>query len=76
MVFQVLNECKKVLLQCATPEALVRLPHTKLMHEENHLRHEYFNEQKHGSLQEYLVHRLIDNHPTDTVFLQVCRAIY
>ena len=76
LVSQVLKECKKVLLQCATPEALVRLPHTKLMLEENHLMHEYFNEQKHGSLQEYLVHRLVDNHPTDTVFLQVCTTIY
>ena len=49
----------------------MRLAHTRLVHEEKHLMHEYFENQNHGSLGEYLTHRLLHNRPADTVFLQV-----
>jgi hypothetical protein len=45
-------------LQCASPDAIARLPATKLKHDAEKLWTEYFRNQKHGSLKDYLVHCL------------------
>ncbi len=70
-----MEECKRVLLQCAVPEALVRLPQTKLRNEERNLMHEYFDVQKHGDLLEYLTLKLVEERPDESTFLQVCSRV-
>jgi hypothetical protein len=53
------------LLQCASPDAIARLPATKLKHDAEELWTEYFRNQKHGSLKEYLVHCLGSDEDTE-----------
>ena len=48
-------------MQCASPDAIARLPATKLKHDADELWTEYFRNQKHGSLKDYLVHCLGNN---------------
>ena len=53
------------MLQTASPDAIARLAATKLKHDAEDLWTEYFENQKHGSLKDYLVHCLGNNHGTD-----------
>ena len=46
------------MLQCASPDAIARLPATKLKYEAENLWIEYFKNQKHGSLKDFLAHCL------------------
>ncbi|XP_048586969.1 E3 ubiquitin-protein ligase rnf213-alpha-like isoform X2 [Nematostella vectensis] len=52
----VLDRCKSVLLQCATPDALARLFRTNLRNEADKLWLEYFSEQPHTCLSKLLAH--------------------
>ena len=49
-----------MLLQCVSPDAIARLPATKLEHYADEIWREYFKNQKHGSLKDYLVYWLKD----------------
>ncbi|XP_072022240.1 E3 ubiquitin-protein ligase rnf213-alpha-like [Amphiura filiformis] len=51
---EVQRRVKELLLQCATPEAILRLPHSELAAEYRVLHDTYFKEQKHESLLQYL----------------------
>ena len=67
------------MLQCASPDAIARLPATQLKHDGEKLWREYFTNQKHGSLKDYLVHylRYIDNAENDGSLVQVgCVLFY
>jgi hypothetical protein len=50
-----------MLLQCASPDAIARLRETKLKDHADEIWTEYFENQKHGSLKEYLVHCFRDD---------------
>jgi hypothetical protein len=54
-----------MLLQCASPDAIARLPATKLELDAEKLWAEYFRNQKHGSLKDYLVHCLGNDKDTE-----------
>ncbi|CAB4038329.1 Hypothetical predicted protein, partial [Paramuricea clavata] len=62
---QILSQSIYTLLQCASPDAIARLPATKLKHDAEKLWTEYFRNQKHGSLKDYLVHCLGNNKDTE-----------
>ena len=67
------------MLQCASPDAIARLPATKLKHDAENLWTEYFINQKHGSLKDYLVHyltRYVDNAENDGSLVQVGCLLY
>ena len=52
---QVLLQSKNQLLHCAAPDAVMRLEHTVLSHQEqNDILHEYWEIQKHNSLYDFL----------------------
>ncbi|XP_006816196.2 E3 ubiquitin-protein ligase rnf213-alpha-like [Saccoglossus kowalevskii] len=51
---QVLEEAKRVLLQCATPDAVARLNKSKLGPLSNQIWNQYFHEQHHDSIVSYL----------------------
>jgi capsid portal protein len=51
-------QSKYTLLQCASPDAIARLPATKLKYDAEKLWTKYFRNQKHGSLKDYMVHCL------------------
>ena len=53
-------------MQCASPDAIARLPATKLKHDAAKLWIEYFKNQKHGSLKDYLVYCLGNNTDTES----------
>ena len=53
-----------MLLQCASPDAIARLPATKLRYNADEIWREYFKVQKHGSLKDYLAHCLGDDKDT------------
>ena len=48
-----------MLLQCASPDAIARLPATQLRHYADEIWREYFKNQKHASLKDYLVHNCL-----------------
>ena len=54
----VLTQSKKILLQMASPDALIRLHCTSLADDYEELRQIYFSEQHHGSIVQFLVHHL------------------
>ena len=54
----VLVRSKRLLLQMASPDALIRLHHTTLAKDQRTLSHIYFSEQHHGSIVQFLVHHL------------------
>ena len=63
-----------LLLQCATPESVIRLRKTKLRHEEQRLIDWYFRKQRHNSLEEFLFHELCEREPQKpdvNLFIQV-----
>ncbi|MGH0135413.1 UNVERIFIED_CONTAM: hypothetical protein FKN15_035521 [Acipenser sinensis] len=56
---EVLGLAKSLLLHCATPDAVLRLKHSDLgVQESKELRIEYFHQQHHSSLRDYLEHHL------------------
>ena len=63
--------CKRQLLQCATPEAIVRINQTEIQHETQEIRKIYLNDQRHESLSEYLALRLQENSDNRDTFIQV-----
>ena len=63
--------CKRRLLQCATPEAVVHVSQTELKDEAEEIRQIYMEEQQHESLLEYLDVRLKDNEVQQNAFIQV-----
>ena len=68
---QILDASKRVLLWCATPDALLRLRSTRLAEEEDYLNRIYDKEQKHGSLMSYLNLKIRTKHSAG-LFAQVC----
>ena len=54
----VFDQSKKILLQMASPDALIRLCRTALADDYEELRQIYFSEQHHGSIVQFLVHHL------------------
>ncbi|XP_013380375.1 E3 ubiquitin-protein ligase rnf213-alpha-like [Lingula anatina] len=67
----VLSAAQYQLLQCATPEAVVRLKDTKLRALQEGIWDQYFKQQKHESLLEYLHNEIMEKKPHDSVFVQV-----
>jgi hypothetical protein len=61
------------LLQCASPDAIARVPATELKYDADELWTEYFRNQKHGSLKDYLVYCLknIKDTESDGFLVQV-----
>ncbi|XP_078674105.1 E3 ubiquitin-protein ligase rnf213-alpha-like isoform X2 [Branchiostoma floridae x Branchiostoma belcheri] len=55
---QILQKAQDLLLQCATPDAVVRLSKSRLSSEEAALKDKYFHQQHHSCLQEFLCHRI------------------
>lgn len=51
---QVKKECQSLLVECATPDAIVRLPKTLLRDKADDVQNVYFVEQEHSSLSAYL----------------------
>ena len=62
-----------MLLQCASPDAIARLPATELKFDADEICKEYFKKQKHGSLKDYLIHclRINENTEKDGALVQV-----
>ena len=54
----VFDRSKKILLQMASPDALIRLHCTALAKDQKYLSQIYFSEQHHGSIVQFLVHHL------------------
>ena len=71
-------QSKYTLLQCASPDAIARLPATELKHDAEKLWREYFINQEHGSLKDYLVHCLgnVDDTEYDGSLVQVSFSLY
>ena len=59
---KVTDSVRNMLIQCATPEALLRLKYSKIEREEdrNEYFDQYFHKQHHDSLGDYLRHRIIN----------------
>ncbi|KAK3097976.1 hypothetical protein FSP39_014985 [Pinctada imbricata] len=73
---EILEDAKRVLLWCATPDSVLRLKDTKLSTEAEKLEKIYFKEQKHGSLIHYLAFRMkedkLEGHTEmESIFVQV-----
>ena len=66
------------MLQTASPDAIARLAATELKHDAEDLWTEYFQNQKHGSLNDYLVHclRNYDGNDIYGSLVQVGFSIY
>ena len=54
LAFQLLHESKELLLKCATPDAVARLPSTHLAQQADELWTNYFTVQEHSSLTAFL----------------------
>ena len=70
-VFQVLEEAKQILLRCATPESLVRLPKTALRAQASTLMKQYFDQLKQNSIEQYLMKELRDRAKQDSKMIMV-----
>lgn len=68
MVFQIEEESKRLLLQCADPEAIMRLA---LMNNSKTIVNQYFNNHSQSSITDFLYHQIVSNQPTESVFVQV-----
>ena len=69
---QVFERSQDLLLQCATPDAVMRLKHTHLAPLSEAYADRYYNHQKHDSLVELLEQEVSQKDHTDYgVFLQV-----
>jgi len=68
-----MDEAKRTLLQCATPESIVRLTNSALASaSQDEIKDVYFREQCHENIFEFLHHVFVKHKPTDTLHLQVC----
>ena len=54
----ILARSKRILIQMASPDALIRLHCTALADDQRSLSQIYFSEQHHGSIVQFLVHHL------------------
>lgn len=69
---RVLEEAKLVLLNCATPDSVVRLEHTELPDvETQQLANTYFKIQKHHSLAEFIASHIQQGHQNRCFFTEV-----
>ena len=68
---QVLDRARDTLLQCATPESVIRLRDTKLQGQEEAISNRYHDHQKHGSLLELLETYLAEQEHQEGAFIQV-----
>ncbi|XP_053368256.1 E3 ubiquitin-protein ligase rnf213-alpha-like [Clarias gariepinus] len=67
-----LKEAKRVLLNCATPDSVVRLQYTNLPDvETGQLLNIYFEQQKHHSLAEFIVSHIPKGHHNNYIFTEV-----
>lgn len=72
MNFQVLQSAKSILLQCATPDSLIRLTKTGLAWDAENLQNQYFIEQHHSNLADLIQQEINSSSNTsDFVFMQV-----
>ena len=60
-----------ILLRCATPESLVRLPKTALRAEAPKLMKQYFEELNHGSIEQYLKEELVNRDKQESKLIVV-----
>ncbi|XP_043106269.1 E3 ubiquitin-protein ligase rnf213-alpha-like isoform X2 [Puntigrus tetrazona] len=68
----ILDEAKLILLNCATPDAVVRLDCTSLSNvESDHLSRVYFEDQKHSSLADFILSHLKQAGPSHAFFTEV-----
>ncbi len=68
----ILDEAKLILLDCATPDAVVRLDCTSLSNvESDHLSRVYFEDQKHSSLADFILSHLQQTGPSLASFTEV-----
>jgi len=58
---QVLKRCQYLLLQTASPDALVRLEYTPLADQREELLRVYFEEQHHNSIEDFLAYQVQRN---------------
>ena len=58
----ILQRSQDLLLQMASPDALIRLKCTALADQQEQLSQTYFSKQGHGSIVEFLFHHLLDSH--------------
>ena len=63
---------KFLLLQTASPDAIVRLECTPISDEKEAINHIYSEEQYHMSMIEFLRHFIHDSHTEGGLLLQVC----
>ncbi|XDV14216.1 hypothetical protein PO909_002393 [Leuciscus waleckii] len=69
---RILDEAKMILLNCATPDAVVRLDCTSLPSvETDHLSRMYFEEQKHSSLADFILSHIQQAGPSHAFFTEV-----
>ncbi|MCJ8738386.1 hypothetical protein PDJAM_G00035330 [Pangasius djambal] len=69
---KLLKEAKHVLLNCATPDSVVRLEYTDLPDvETEQLFNTYFKEQKHNSLAEFIASHIPKGHRNHYIFTEV-----
>ena len=64
-------QSKWLLLQTASPAALIRLRSSSLRSEVQGLNDIYFHHQYHSSLREFLSNKLIESAPTEGLLIQV-----
>ena len=65
----VFQRSKDLLLQMASPDALIRLKCTTLADQQKQLSQTYFSKQGHESIVEFLSHHLLDSHSLNRVKL-------
>ena len=71
-LFQILRHAKALLLQCATPEAVITVTKTNMpLDEATDITNVYFEEQKHDNLLDILQKQLMSS-TNEMHFLQVC----
>ena len=65
-------ECSKnILLEMASPDALIRLKNTSLADEQKQLNDIYFIKQNHGSVVQFLSSQFSNDHREDGLLIQV-----
>jgi len=74
---RIIDEAKLILLNCATPDAVVRLDCTSLSSvESDHLSRVYFEEQKHSSLADFILSHTQQAGPSHAIFTEVKQYFY
>ncbi|XP_018410444.1 PREDICTED: E3 ubiquitin-protein ligase RNF213-like [Nanorana parkeri] len=64
MIKDVKNKAEQVLLNCATPDSVIRLGRKELIEE-------YFKKQKHGSLLDFLYYHVTTGYDNHTIFTEI-----